>query len=187
MRTVEFLASLVLSLVLVVGCSTTITTRMVIQPTTLDQKDIIDAITHVLTDNGFDIAFVNENHGLVSTTWRPIQSGADTAASVFSALGSAFSSNHSAYSTFSRAMMISFQLLEGEYKVVPKVKHKETRTSSWVSSSEDSIEYPKPNSDEGKLVMKIINEINTTLNIPNDYFWEEKVIDVNASREDQSE
>jgi hypothetical protein len=184
MRIAKLPVLLTLLLAVVLGCSTTITTRMVIQPTTLDPKDVIDAITYVLTDNGFDIAFVNENHGLINTTWRPIQSGSDTAASVFSALGSALSHDHPAYSTYSRAMMISVQLLEGEYKVVPKVKHKETRTSAWVSSSEDSIEYPKPDSDEGKLVMKIIKEINYTLNIPNDYHWEEKVIDVNASGED---
>ncbi len=187
MRLVKFTALFAVLIVIAVGCSTTITTRMVIQPTTLDQKDILDAITYVLTDNGFDIAFVNETHGLINTAWRPIQSGADTAASVFSALGSALSNDHPAYSTYSRAMMISVQLLEGEYKVVPKVKHKQTRTSAWVSSSEDTIEYPKPDSDEGKLVMKIINEINTALNIPNDYYWEEKVIDVNASRDEEVE
>ena len=184
MRIVRLFTACVLLAFVTVGCSTTITTRMVIQPTSSEKKDTIDAITYVLTDNGFDIAFINENHGLINTTWRPIQSGADTAASVLSALGSAMSHDHSAYSTYSREMMISIQLLEDEYKVIPKLKRKETRTSLWASSSENSIEYPKPDSSEGKLVMKIINEINSLLNIPNDYYWEEKVIDVNTENDD---
>jgi hypothetical protein len=91
-----------------VGCATTIVTRVVIQPVAVstDEKAVIDAITYVLTNNGFDVAFINENFGLINSDWRPIQSGADTAASVLSIVASAMSRGPSSYSTYSRDMMI---------------------------------------------------------------------------------
>jgi len=159
---------------------------MVIQPVqeTMDTKAMTDAITYVLTNNGFDVAFINEKYGLINTNWRPIQSSADTAASVLSVLGSALSRGPSSYSTYSRDMMISFQLFANEYHVVPKLKRKTSTTGTFGGSSQEDVEYPPPESNEGKLVIKIITEINDLLKIPNDMHWQEKVITVGQEPEE---
>lgn len=164
----------------VLACTTTITTRLVIQPVqdATNMKSMTDAITYVLTNNGFDVAFINEKYGLINTNWRPIQSSADTAASVLSIVGAAMSRGPSSYSTFSRDMMISFQLFANEYHVIPKLKHRTNTIGLYGGSSREDVQYPTPDSSEGKLVTKIIGEINGLLKIPDDMQWEEKVITV---------
>ena len=173
------LLSVALSLALV-GCTSTIVTRVVIQPVqdSSDMKSMMDAVTYVLTNNGFDVAFINEKYGLINSDWRPIQSSADTAASVLSIVGSAMSRGPSSYSTYSRDMMISFQLFSNEYHVIPKLKRKSNTTSFYGGSIRENIEYPTADSNEGKLVTKIITEINRLLSIPDDINWEEKVVTV---------
>jgi hypothetical protein len=165
---------------LLVGCATTIVTRMVDQqvPPANDKKTIIDAITYALTNNGFDIAFINESYGLISTAWRPIESGSDTAASAISIIASAISRRPTAFSTYSRQMVISIQVLQDRYRVIPKLRHITNTSSIYASSSRDSIEYPTQDSDEGKLVVKIISEINGLLNITDDFEWQEKEISI---------
>jgi hypothetical protein len=180
MKTVRrAIGSLFVALVMF-GCATTIVTRVVIQPLSniSDRKDLMDAITYVLTNNGFNVAFINEKYGLVNSDWRPIQSGADTAASVLSALGSAMSSGPSSYSTYSRDMMISFQILDNEYHIIPKLKRKSSSTSIFGGSNRENVEYPTSDSDEGKLVTKIVREINDLVHVPDDIQWEEKVVSV---------
>jgi hypothetical protein len=177
LRKLLFLVALLLTLA---GCATTIVTRVVIQPVQdmTDTKSMIDAITYVLTNNGFDVAFINEKYGLINSDWRPIQSTADTAASVISILGSAMSKGPSSYSTYSRDMMISFQIFANEYHVIPKLKRKTNTTSFYGGSNREDVEYPTADSNEGKLVTKIISEINRLLRVPDDIQWEEKVVRV---------
>ncbi len=161
-------------------CTTTIVTRVVIQPLqdVNDTKQMIDAVTYVLTNNGFDVAFINEKYGLINSDWRPIESSADTAASVLSVVGSAMSRGPSSYNTYSRDMMISFQLFANEYRVIPKLKRKTNTTSFFGGSSRENVEYPTQDSNEGKLVRKIVSEINGVIGIPNNIRWEEKVVTV---------
>jgi hypothetical protein len=148
-----------------------------------DKKAMIDAITYTLTNNGFDIAFINDSYGLINTNWRPIQSGSDAAASAISIIASALSRGPTSYSTFSRDMMISVQILESKYRVIPKLRHTTNTRSIYATSSRDNVEYPTPDSDEGKLVGKMIGEINRLLNIQDDIEWQEKEISI----EDQSQ
>ena len=164
------------------SCATTIVTRVVVQPVPegTDRKAMFDAITYVLTNNGFDVAFVNEEYGLVKSDWRPIQSGADTAASVLSIVGSAMSKRQSSYSTYSRDMMISFQLFSNDFRVIPKLKRKSNTTSLFGGSNTEHLEYPSAGSDEGKLVSKIVYEIDDLLRIPYDLQWEEKVVSIGS-------
>lgn len=167
--------------VLLAGCATTITTRMVTQPYSIDdKKKVLDAITFVLSENGFDIAMMNDAYGICNTTWRPVHSGADTAASILSIAASAMSRGPSSYSTFSREMMISVQLLENGYKIIPKVKRVSSTTSLFATTERDDITYPTQSSDEGKLINKLISEINALLGIPDNYFWEEKEISIES-------
>lgn len=167
------------------GCATTIVTRVVVQPVqeATDTKSIIDAITYVLTNNGFDVAFINEKYGIIKSDWRPIQSTADTAASVLSIVGSAISKGPSSYSTYSRDMMISFQLFTSEYHVIPKMKRKTNTTSFYGGSSRENVEYPEADSNEGKLAIKILREINRLLNVSDDIQWREKVVRVGEEPE----
>jgi hypothetical protein len=162
------------------GCTTTITTRVVIQRVQdmTDMKSMTDAITYVLTNNGFDVAFINEKYGLINSDWRPIQSSADTAASVLSIVGSAMSRGPSSYSTYSRDMMISFQMFANEYHVIPKLRRKTNTTGFYGGSSRENVEYPTADSNEGKLVTKIVSEINSLLKVADDIQWEEKVVTV---------
>jgi hypothetical protein len=163
-----------------IGCTTTIVTRVVIQPVqdTIDMKSMIDAVTYVLTNNGLDVAFINEKYGLINSGWRPIQSGADTAASVLSIVGSAMSRGPSSYSTYSRDMMISFQFFANEYRVIPKLRRKTNTTGFYGGSNREDVEYPTADSNEGKLVTKIVSEINGLLKVADDIQWEEKVVTV---------
>jgi len=167
------------------GCTTTIVTRVVIQSVqeSSDTKSIIDAITYVLTNNGFDVAFINEKYGIIKSDWRPIQSTADTAASVLSIVGSAMSKGPSSYSTYSRDMMISFQLFTIEYHVIPKLKRRTNTTSFYGGSSREDVEYPAADSNEGKLVTKIVKEINHLLGVSDDIQWREKVVHVGEEPE----
>jgi hypothetical protein len=139
------------------SCATTITTRMVMQKyyQKLDNKEILNAITYVLVNNGFDIALMNEKYGLVNTNYRTVVSGTDTALSVVSALASAMSRGPSSYNTFGRELMISIQITEDGYKVIPKVMHVSKTTSMFSTSSNNSVEYPTKDSPEGLLVNKI--------------------------------
>ena len=180
MKSMRRLPYLVVFAVVLFGCATTIVTRIVIQPVTgtTDEKAIIDAISYVLINNGFDIAFINENYGFINSAWRPVQSGADTAASVLSIVGSAMSRGPSSYSTYSREMMISFQIFANEYHVIAKLKRKSNTTSVYGGSSREDVEYPTADSSEGKLVAKIIREIDRLLSLADDFQWKEKVVSI---------
>jgi len=177
MGRLSFVAAL---LVILAACTTTIVTRVVIQPVpqATETKSMIDAITYVLENNGFGVAFINEKYGLVNSDWRPIQSSADTAASVLSAVGSAMSKSGSSYNTYSRDMMISFQLFTTEYRAIPKLKRKTSTTGFFSGSTREDVEYPAADSHEGRLVTKIVGELNHILGVPDEIRWEEKVIHV---------
>ena len=184
MRRLLFTAAL---LAILAACTTTITTRVAIQPVpeTTQTKSMIDAITYVLENNGFGVALINEKYGLVNSDWRPIQSTADTAASVLSAVGSAMSKSGSSYNTYSRDMMISFQLFTTEYRVIPKLKRKTSTTGLFGGSTREEVEYPAADSNEGKLVTKIAGELNRLLGVPDEIRWKEKVIHVGEEPQDE--
>ncbi len=141
-------------------------------------RDMLDAITYVLIENGFEIAMINESYGLVNTSYRKVISGTDTALSVVSIFAAAMSKTSSSYSTFEREMMISIQVLDNGYKVIPKIKRISNTRSLFSTSSQDNVEYPTSDSAEGGLVNKIIHEINHQLRIIDDYEWTEKEISI---------
>jgi hypothetical protein len=162
------------------SCATTIITRMITQNTkiSIEKKNVMDAITYVLSNNGFDVAMMNENYGLVNTNYRKVVSGTDTALSVLSIIAAASSRTATSYSTFAREMMLSFQINDNGYTVVPKVKRTSNTTSAFSTSSQDNVEYPTEDSAEGKLTNKIISEINNLLRIDDNYVWTEKEISI---------
>ena len=173
-------AAILSTIFLITSCATTITTRMATQNylSTQSTKETIDAITFVLTDNGFDIAFMNDSYGLVNTNYRKIRSGTDTALTVLSILGAASSRSSSSYSSFEREMMLSIQISDNGYKVIPKMRRITKSYSGFGTSASDYVEYPKSDTPEGQLVNKIIREINLLLGIQDNIVWEEKEISI---------
>ncbi|TFG90856.1 MAG: hypothetical protein E4H15_06865 [Syntrophobacterales bacterium] len=161
--------------VFLAGCVTTIITRSAYQPyeQTFERKIIIDAITFSISENGFDIAMLNETYGIINTSWRKVTSGTDTAISVLSILGSKGS-----YSTYSRELSLTFKIDDTGYTVTPKLRKITNTTSKFSSGSSDYIEYPTQDSSEGKIMMKIMREINSALGISDQINWSEKEITV---------
>jgi uncharacterized lipoprotein len=158
----------------ILGCVTTITTRTVSQSVaeSIDTKRFLDAVSYVLTENGFDIKLLNESYGLVNTDWRPVKSGADTAATILSA----FSTSQS-MTVYSRSMMVQVMLTENGYSLTPKLR-RTSRSTSMLGGSSENVEYPLPESAEGQLAVKIVQEINRELGLLNNYRWEEKTLQV---------
>ncbi len=164
---------IVMFVAIMAGCTTTITTRMINQSltNTIEKQKLMDTIGFVLMDNGFDIKMANESFGIINTEWRAIKSGADTALTVFSAF------LDSSMTKYSRDLMMQINLTETGYKLSPKLRRK-SKSSGFYGGSTEEIEYPTQESPEGKLAMKIVEEINDKLGIGNDYIWEEKVITI---------
>lgn len=160
------------------GCTTTtIITRSAHQKydAGTDKKKIIDAITYTISENGFEVTMLNESYGMVNTNWRKVSSELDNTRNVLSAIGSIQDGRSSSYS---RALSLSFSIKDDGYSVTPKLKKITTTKSYFSSGSTDEIEYPKQDSSEGKLTMKIIQEINAILGIQDDIAWTEKEITV---------
>lgn len=166
---------LVLLFAVLFGCVTSITTRMINQPVAnpIETKDFFDTVSYVLIENGFDIKMLNETYGIISTDWRTVRSGSDTAATILSALSSS-----SSMTSYSRAFMIQIQMTDTGYILTPKLKRMSTTTSGFGGSSQENVDYPKQDSAEGKLATKIVEEINLKLGLPNNYVWQEKVIEI---------
>ena len=164
--------------VLFIGCATTITTRMVTQPApnTIDTQTLLDAVTFVLVDNGFDIRMVNQSFGLVTTEWRPVNSGSDTAANILGAFSAGMSGGP--MTTYSRVMMFQIQITNAGYTLVPKVMRSAKTSSMYGNSSDQNVEYPSADQPEGQLAEKIIEEINQLLGLPDTYTWGEKTIEI---------
>ncbi len=156
------------------SCVTQITTRSVNQPVhgSVEIKKFCDAVSFVLVDNGFDIKMLNESYGLINTEWRPVSSGADTVSTLFSAFG------EGPMTTYSRAMMIQVRLDEVGYKLTPKIKRMAHTTTMFGGSARENVYYPGPKEAEGKLAEKLVQEINQKLDLPNNYVWQEKVLEV---------
>jgi len=177
MKKIILISLMVLAIVLV-SCTTTITTRMVNQPVpnSIDTKQFLDAVTFVLVNNGFDIKMMNESFGLVNTDWRPVKSKSDTAANVLSALSAGFSGG--LMTNYSRVMMIQVQLNDTGYTLTPKLRRQARTSSIYGTSTDENVNYPDADSAEGQLAIRIVQEINGLLNLPNSYHWEEKVIEI---------
>jgi uncharacterized lipoprotein len=166
------------------SCVTTITTRSVIQPVNNDveKQKLTDAVSYVLMENGFSIKLINESFGIVTSEWRDIKSGEDTAANILGALAvglaAASGSQNTSYTSYSRKMMIEVKTTDNGYQVIPKLARISNKSSVYNNSESSNVTYPDRESKEGQIVIKIVEEINQLLGIPNNYIWEEKVVEV---------
>ena len=172
---------IILSMVVVIllfGCATrpTILTRSVVQDMEeISNEDFVDTVSYVLTDNGFGIKFLNNKFGIVITEWRRIKVNLDTTANVLNAVSSVFSED-SDYVHRTSKMMIEVKILDNSYQVVPKIAKLREKDYSSVDFENAKVIYPKPDTKQGQLVIKIVQEINSLLNIPDSFNWREKQI-----------
>jgi len=166
------------------SCATTITTRSVIQPVNdgVEKIKLTDAVSYALMENGFSIKLINESFGIVTSEWRDIKSGEDTAANVLGALvvglAAASGSPNSSYTSYSRKMMIEVKATDNGYQLIPKLARISNTSSLYNNVEHANVTYPDRNSKEGQIVIKIVEEINQLLGIQNNYIWEEKVVEI---------
>lgn len=174
----KLIASLLLGSVFLNSCSSYIVTRLIRQDFLYEssnndtKKKTLDAITYVLMSNGFEIDLVNESFGLVNTKWRQITNAGDFVGGIISSV----LSDNGTYNTFEREFSIQIKLTDKGYELLPKMKSITKTNNRYGNTSTDTIIYPDSTSSEGKLAMKIVQEINNLLNIQNNYRWEEKTI-----------
>ena len=164
----------------IMGCTSTITTRNVTQviPTNkkAEDKKIMDTVNYVLIENGFEIKNINETFGLITTEWREIKDSGDTTANVLGAI--AVGLGGGSYTKYSRKMMVQVKIKKEGYQIIPKLVKEAKTNTTFKSNSDKNIFYPDKESNEGKLVIKILKEINGYLEIKNNYEWNEKTITV---------
>lgn len=172
---------IILSMVVVIllfGCATrpTILTRSVVQDMEeISNEDFVDTVSYVLTDNGFGIKFLNNKFGIVTTEWRRIKVNLDTTANVLNAVSSVFSED-SDYVHRTSKMMIEVKILDNGYQVVPKIAKLREKDYSSADFENAKVIYPKADTKQGQLVIKIVQEINNLLNISDSFNWREKQI-----------
>ena len=154
-----------------IGCTTTITTRTIIQPFNgkIDQETVFDAAITVLSKYGFIISMANERLMLIRTEWRDATSGLDKAATILSALGSGPATS------YGTTMAIQIDINENGYIVTPQLQS--SKSTMWGSQT-GRVSYPKSDSNEGKLVSKIVEEINSLAEIQKEYVWHEETVTV---------
>lgn len=167
---------------LLASCSTLVRTRSVVQdfePSAALKRDGFDAISSTLIKHGFEISLANERLGIINTTYRDLTSGTDATLNLLGVVSTALNPSGS-YTSYSRSLSLSFQVTDRGYRVVPKLSIASKTTTAFKSDTSTHIEYPDQNSPEGRLVARLIREINRTLGISDSYGWEEKAVTVDG-------
>jgi len=169
------------------GCASTVRARSVHQSfsSSAPREAAVDAIQGVLTRNGFSVASANERLGVVSTTYRRLEDSSGFALNALSRMNMPGRTPDRTYISYSGAIMIRVQVDEGGFRVAPKIKRSSTAHTTFRDDTEDSISYPAQDSAEGKLVAKIVSEINQSLGIPDAFFWEDREVKAEAEEPDR--
>lgn len=139
----------------------------------LGNKKTIDAITYVLSNNGFDVKTINETYGLVTTEWRSLDNAmANLGLTLLTA--SKYSST-----TYTDSLQLTFNVKENGYTVIPKTMRTSYTSNAWTNTQSNSAAtYPAADTTGGKLTSKVMKEIDELLGIESDIHWEEKEITV---------
>ncbi len=165
-----FVLSLMIS-----SCATTMVTRSVRQDYSdnLETKKTMDAITYVLSNNGFDVKTINDTYGLITTEWRSLDNSLQNLGLTL-LTASKYSST-----TYTDSLQLTFNVKETGYTVIPKTMRTSSTSSTWAkTSSNTSAVYPAADSIGGELTTKVMKEINELIGIESNIKWEEKQITV---------
>lgn len=171
---------ILIGMLFLIGCTSTITTRNVTQSIpakkNTESKKIMDTINYVLMENGFEIKNINQSFGVITTEWRGLNDSGDATANVLGVI--AVGLGGGSYTKYSRKMMLQVKIKKDGYQIMPKLIKEAKTNTAFKSNSDKNVFYPEEDSKEGRLVIKILKEINGYLEIDNDYKWNEKTITV---------
>lgn len=135
----------------------------------IEKGKMIDTISYVLLSNGFEIADINETYGLVTTSWKDLQTqGKNIGLTLLTA--SRYSST-----LYSDAVKLTFRITDSGYAVYPKQARISSTSNALVQSSSTNEMTPSENSVAGKLAVKVINEINDMLKQSTEIVWREEL------------
>lgn len=151
----------------IVGCaSSTIPVRKAEMSFDSEQplKNTLDAITYVLNNHSFEIDNVNESYGIVYTKWKKINYS-NTGMTIFAAATTGTAAKYSRY------VKLDFKASENGYTVSPREKNVNVINKfAQQSTTEVEVEL-KLDSNEGKDIQKIVDEINDLLGIKGTVEW----------------
>lgn len=155
---------------LAAGCTTLNVTKFIEidYQKEVDKGAVIDAISYVLLDNGFEIENINETYGMITTGWKDLHTETRNIGLTL-LTASKYSST-----LYSDAVKLTFRLTESGYTVYPKQSRISSTSNSLVRSSSSNELTPQENSIAGKLTSKVISEINELIDQPTQIVWQEE-------------
>lgn len=128
-------------------------------------KDTMDAITYVLHNNSFEIDNVNESFGIIYTKWKKTNYS-NAGMTLFAAAATGTAAKYSKY------IKLDFKVDKNGYTISPHEKEVSVVNKfAQKSTSEVEVEL-KLDSDEGKDIQKIVDQINELLNIKDNADWQ---------------
>lgn len=134
----------------------------------IDKKTAMDAIIYVLSEHGFGVQMVNESFGLIQSDWKQTSDMKDNIGTTI-LLGTLSGSN----TYFYEYLKMDFRVTETGYTVTPLYKQEQQKSNNIFNSSTTTLnQAPGKSSDEGKIVIQIVEEINSILNVNGEIIWE---------------
>lgn len=124
----------------------------------MEKKTVMDAIVYVLSEHSMAVGMVNESFGLLQSEWTQTSDATGKVGKTL-ALGILGIKNN-----FPQYLKIDFKVTENGYTVIPH--HRQELPKSNIEKA------PLAKSDEAKITMKIVEEINALLKIDSQAIWE---------------
>lgn len=156
--------------VLFISCTTTeyLNKGNVSFSSEIDKKSAMDAIVYVLSEHSIGVQIVNESFGLIQSDWKQTSDMADNIGTTL--LLGALSGSNTYYYEY---LKMDFRVTETGYTVSPLYKQEQQKSNNLFNSSTTAVnKAPVKTSDEAKVVMKIVDEINSILNVNGEIIWE---------------
>ncbi|MBR3543779.1 MAG: hypothetical protein IKN82_08815 [Treponema sp.] len=134
----------------------------------MEKKSVMDAIVYVLSEHSMGVAMINESFGLIQSEWAQTSDTADNIGKTL-ALGMLGGGN----TYFHEYLRIDFKVTENGYTVSPHYRQEQQKSNKFLNSSVTAVDKaPLAKSDEAKITMKIVEEINALLKIDSQAIWE---------------
>ena len=157
--------------ILFVGCTTTeyLNKGNVSFTTETDKKNAMDAIVYVLSEHGITVSMINESFGLIQTDWKQTSDMEKNLGTTI--LLGALAGGSNTY--FYEYLKMDFRVTDTGYTVSPLYKQEQQKRNAFANSSATAVnKAPVKTSEEGQIVLKIVEEINSMLNINGEIIWE---------------
>lgn len=171
----KVLLMMVVALVTVfqMGCIPVIKNSMAVQVIPTEKKVensvVLEKISTILINEGYDIEFVNENLGLIKTGWKDITKAESGASQIIDGLDVMTGGSKTQNMWY---LQIQIKINENDYVLKPKYKMitiEKTLFSEKRNEQEGAFDYER--SKEREAIERIMMEINKSINLENDYSW----------------